>query len=129
LIENLRGPAIKLGCTVVSGHTAELHIISSRTKSVLLYASAFYRKPMFEGASYVKPPTLPGNVTLCENDDAPPPVGMLVTFDKSAARYGEIEFVSGARIMGPVEFVKGYLKGRKFNIVTRWHDFICVEIV
>lgn len=128
LIENLRGPAVKLGCTVVIGHTEDLPVISSRVKAVLLYAKQFFRAEMFDGASYVRPPRLPGNVTLEKGRAVPSGVGILIPLCESGIDCGTIEFVNGARVMGPVELVKPYLKGRKFFILNRHKDFICTEL-
>ncbi|MCP4377716.1 MAG: hypothetical protein GY794_16260 [bacterium] len=127
LIENLRGPAMKLGCTVVSGHTAELPIITARVKRVELYYNQFLHNPsMFGGVRNA--PELPENVNLCPRGTVPPPVGCLVFLGESSLDCATIEFVSGARVMGDLKCVKRFVKGRKFSILNRWNDFICMEL-
>ena len=129
LIENLRGPALKLGCVVVAGHTSELPIISSRVKGVLLFAEHFHGASMFGGATYRKPPALPDNVHLRSPlITVPNPIGSLIVFHDMDIDCGTIEFVSGARIMGPVDCVRRFLKGRKFFVLNRHKDFICMEL-
>lgn len=127
LIENLRGPAIKLGCTVVSGHTAELPIISTRVKSLELYTNQFlHNDSMFDGVRNA--PELPANVNFCKRGTIPPPVGCLVFLGESSLDCGTIHFVRGARVMGDLNDVKRFVKGHKFSILNRWKDFICMEL-
>ena len=129
LIENLRGPAIKLGCTVVIGHTLDIDLISQRVKSVELYVNQFtYSTSMFAGASARKEPDLPDNVNL-RHGALLSDVGCLVCFGETSVDYGTIHFVRGARVMGDLINVKRFVKGRKFSILNRWKDFICMELV
>ncbi len=113
---------------MVSGHTPQLDLISTRVRWVELYTDEFhYDGGMFSGAAR-KPPELPGNVTPRYPNDSAAPVGALIFFADAPLDCATIEFVNGARIMGPIDGVKRFMKGRKFFILNRWKDFICMEL-
>lgn len=113
---------------MVSGHTPQLDLIAARVRAVELYTHQFYYEGgMFSGADR-KPPQLPRNVTPRQPGASPAPVGALIFFNDAPLDCATIEFVKGARIMGRIDGVKRFTKGRKFFILNRWKDFVCMEL-
>lgn len=117
---------MKRGPVVIIGHDYQVELIASRVKSARLYADSWQTQEFIQGATLIRPPEMPGNIAV--NPDEPPgKIGMLILFDAVPVGAG-LQFVCGARIMGPVKHVKPLLRGKKFTILSCWQGFLCVEL-
>lgn len=126
LIENLRGPAIKLGDPVILGHDHLVEVVASRVKYARLYAKTWQTRKFIEGATVTRPPVLPENIEVNPREPLKT-VGALVLFAAMPAGVG-LDYAPDARIMGDIKYVKPVLKGHKFHILSRCGDFLCVQL-
>ena len=118
---------MKSGPVVIIGHDYQVELIASRVKSARLYADHWKKSTFIDGATLIRPPATPKNIEV--NPQEPlGKIGMLVLFEAVPDGVA-LEFVDGARIMGPVEHMKPVLRGTKFTILSCWQGFLCVELV
>lgn len=125
---------MKLGCTVVSGYTPELSLVSGRleavNRGVALFEKNFNRGQMIAGPLYCKkPPRLPDNVAVIAETQCPIKTGLLVAFHDVGLKRGNIDFVPGARIAGKLDIIKEFLTRRKFRILSRYREYVCLELM
>lgn len=124
LYGNLRGAAFKGGPVAVVGWHPAIEFVADRARDAHLFETNFIRHPMIEGVARKKPPTLPGNVALKAGPAGQ--YGAVVIFRDIPGIYPDP--VPGARIMGPLGAIKAHLRGRKFFILNRFSDWVCVEL-
>ena len=125
LCENLRGTAFKSGPTVVNGYNKYFEFVCDRARAVLLYESSFIRYARHDAVAIKNPPILPSNAKLTNGTVT---AGAVIIFHEGGLESDKLALLSNARVMGPFELVKSFLRGRKFYVLNRTNEYIGVEV-
>jgi len=98
---------------------------------VHLFETDFRDHSLIEGpVSRARPPRLSGKTVWANDPDlpfSPSQYGAAVILHDIPER-DILGFVSSARILGPLPVVKEFLRGRKFFILNRCANWVCVEL-
>jgi hypothetical protein len=90
-----------------------------------LYESNFARYAQNNAAVVKNPPLLPPNAVLAEG---PAMAGAVIIFHDGGLEFDKLTLLPCARIMGPLQYIKAFLKGRKFYTLNCTNDFVSVEV-
>ncbi len=100
--------------------------MASRARRVHVIESDFRDHSAIEGGgvALARPPSMPGNVIVGRGVE---PYSCVLAL-KSTPKGATIPLTASARVMGPLEAIKSFLRGRKFFILNRCGDWVCVEL-